>query len=254
MKKKYKYIIQFALVLFFSYHLIAQDEQPISDIKNIGRYIEGQGIELRIFPDRKSTLEIGLINGFLIERSDVGANNFIVIDTIRAYSADEWESILNLNVDNQELELAKDFYDNIDNKTGGNFDFQEGISFLKNQKSVEDFEFMVFILTAIKDKNSAQALGLRYIDNTVTEGDTYNYRVGLVSKNNQYDINSVPFTIRAEVGSMQYDNKVYVVEGDQELSFVWIEIPELSGYFVERLDEESGEYSQLNITPTVRFL
>jgi len=249
MNDKYKYIIQFSLVFFLSHNLIAQDQQPISDIKSIGRYIENQGIELRIFPDRKSTLEIGLINGFLIERSDVGSNNFIVIDTITAFSTDEWENILNLNVDNQELELAKDFYDNINNKKGGDFDFQQGISSLKNQKSVEDFEFMVFILTAIKDENAAQALGLRYVDNTVTEGETYSYRIGLVSKNNIYDINSIPFTIKAEVGSVQYENKVYVVEGDQELSFVWIEIPELSGYFVERLDEGADEYVQLNTTP-----
>ena len=78
MNDKYKYVIQFSLVFFLSHNLIAQDQQPISDIKSIGRYIENQGIELRIFPDRKSTLEIGLINGFLIERSDVGSNNFIV--------------------------------------------------------------------------------------------------------------------------------------------------------------------------------
>ena len=249
MNKKYKYIIQVSVFLFLSYHLIAQDQKPISDIKNIGRYVENQGIELRIFPDRKSTLEIGLINGFLIERSAAVSNNFTVIDTIRAYSDDEWESVLNLNVDNQQLELAKDFYDNIGNNKGGDFDFQEGISSLKNQKSVEDFEFMVFILTAIKDANAAQALGLRYIDNTVTEGETYSYRIRLMSENNLYDINSVPFTIKAEVDSVQYENKVYVVEGDQELSFVWIESPELSGYFVERLDEGADEYIQLNTIP-----
>ena len=85
-----------------------------------------------IFPDRKSTLEIGLIDGFYIERSDNNSNSFTVIDTVKAFSDDEWETILNINSNNQQLELAKDFYDNIDNKSGGNLNFEEGISSFAN--------------------------------------------------------------------------------------------------------------------------
>ena len=250
MQRKYKTIIGgLILSLLLGYSGISQEGSPTSDVKTIGRYISNQGIELRIFPDRKSTLELGLTDGFYIERSDANSNAFTVIDTVKPFSDDEWENILNINSDNQQLELAKDFYDNIGNKSGGNLNFEEGISSLKQQKAVEDFEFMVFILTAIKDENSAQALGLRYIDSTVLEGSSYTYRIGLVSSNNIYDINSVPYTIKAESGSVDYQNEVYVVQGDKELSFVWIETTDLSGYFVERLDPGKTEYIQLNKTP-----
>ena len=249
MKIKYNYIIQFSFVLFLSLNIFAQNDAPSSEIKNIGRYVENKGIELRIFPDRKSTLELGLINGFLIERSDNQSDSFIIIDTVKPYSQDEWVNIMNLNNNNQELELSKEFYDNIGQKSGGDVNLEEGISLLKSQKSIEDFEFMVFILTAIKDDKSAQALGLRYIDDTVIKGTTYTYRIGLVTKSDIYNINSVPSIIKAEDESIKYENKVYVVEGDQELSFVWIETPQLSGYFVARSDEDSEEYIQLNTTP-----
>ena len=255
MQIKYKIRIGgLILSLLLGYSGMAQEGMPTSDVKTIGRYISNQGIELRIFPDRKSTLELGLTDGFYIERSDANSNAFTVIDTVKPFSDDEWENILNINSDNQQLELAKDFYDNIGNKSGGNLNFEEGISSLKQQKAVEDFEFMIFILTAIKDENSAQALGLRYVDSTVLDGANYTYRIGLVSSNNIYDINSVPYTIKAENGSVDYQNEVYVVQGDKELSFVWIEKPDLSGYFVERLDPGKTEYIQLNKTPIYTLL
>ena len=186
MQIKYKIRIGgLILSLLLGYSGMAQEGMPTSDVKTIGRYISNQGIELRIFPDRKSTLELGLTDGFYIERSDANSNAFTVIDTVKPFSDDEWENILNINSDNQQLELAKDFYDNIGNKSGGNLNFEEGISSLKQQKAVEDFEFMIFILTAIKDENSAQALGLRYVDSTVLDGANYTYRIGLVSSNNK---------------------------------------------------------------------
>ena len=41
---------------------------PTSYINIVGRYTDGKGVELRFFPNKKSVLEVGLKNGFIIDR------------------------------------------------------------------------------------------------------------------------------------------------------------------------------------------
>ena len=89
MQIKYKTIIGGLILSLLLVHSgMSQEGAPTSDVKTIGRYISNQGIELRIFPDRKSTLESGLIDGFYIERSDANSNVFTVIDIVKPFSDD----------------------------------------------------------------------------------------------------------------------------------------------------------------------
>ena len=68
MKNKYTQIV-ITLILFLSINGYSQNTELTSKIQAVGRYVPGTGVELRFFPDRKSTLEIGIKNGFYIERS-----------------------------------------------------------------------------------------------------------------------------------------------------------------------------------------
>jgi hypothetical protein len=248
MKNKYKQVV-ITLILFLSINGYSQNTELTSKIQAVGRYVPGTGVELRFFPDRKATLNLGLKDGFYIERSIGITDDFTRIATIQPFSSAQWEEVLSLHSQNQDLELAKDFYDNLEISSGGNFDFEEGIASLKEQKAAEDFEYMVFLLTAIKDKFVAEALGLSYIDATAIEGETYQYRVKLVAKSNLYTIENVPYRITAEANDSQYKNKVYTKTGDKELSFIWLETPELSGYYVERANPGETEFVRLNKAP-----
>ena len=248
MKNKYTQVV-ITLILFLSINGYSQNTELTSKIQAVGRHIPGTGVELRFFPDRKSTLELGIKNGFYLERSTGSSDDFTRIATVQSFNSAQWEEVLSLHSQNQDLELAKDFYDNLEISSGGNLDFEEGIASLKEQKAAEDFEYMVFLLTAIKDKFVAEALGLSYIDATAIEGETYQYRVKLVAESNLYTIESVPYRITAEVNGSQYQNKVYTKTGDKELSFVWIETPELSGYYVERANPGETEFVRLNKAP-----
>lgn len=248
MKNKYTQIAM-ALILILSVNGYAQDNGLTSKIQTVGRYSPDVGVELRFFPDRKSTLEVGLKAGFHIERSTANSDDFTKIATIQPFSAAQWEEALSLHSQNRNLELAKDFFDDLQNPSGGNLDFEEGIANLKAQKAAEDFEYMVFVLTAIKDKLVAEALGLSYIDATAQEGETYQYRIKLVAPSNLYTIESVPYRITAEANGSQYKNKVYTKTGDKELSFVWIESPEISGCYVERANPGETEFVRLNKAP-----
>jgi len=234
---------------------------PVSYINLVGRYTEGKGVELRFFPDNKSVLEIGFKSGFILERmlndttikrTETDTLVFDEIARIFSYKDSQWETAVT-NEKSQEskndMEIARDFMKNIDKKEGIAFDFDKGIGDLKNQKSKEDYEYLVFALTALKNANVATALGLAYTDNTAVQGKSYYYRVRLIGKSDVYQIIPVNLAINAENLKKNYDNQVFVKQGDGELFFTWIDIPELSGYYVERANPGEDKFTQLNNAP-----
>ncbi|KUO61483.1 hypothetical protein APF79_01435 [bacterium BRH_c32] len=234
---------------------------PTSYINIVGRYTDGKGVELRFFPNKKSVLEVGLKNGFIIDRmlfdstdqrNETETPVYNEIARVFPFNDDRWGTTISneKNTDSRsELEIARDFLKNIDKKEGGAFDFEKGIAELKEQKSKEDFEYMIFALSAIKNAKVAIALGLAYTDTTVKKGETYIYRVRPIGKSNIYDIISVDYRILVDKPRNSFDNKVYVKQGDTELFFSWIEIPEISGYFVERANPGESTFIQLNEAP-----
>ena len=247
--KIFRHIIVFGFLICFSVGF-SQTEDATSKIKVVGRYVD-QGIELRFFPDKKQTLDIGLQNGFIIERASGKSSSFSEIGTTKPLSAAEWEALIasKSNIEEQEdIEMAYDFLQDIGTSQNEGVSFDEGISKLKEEKAKEDFQFMVFVLTAIKNEEVATGLGLGYIDTTAQQGQEYTYRVRLAGKSNIYSVESIPETIVARKNAVDYSNKVYTKVGDTQLSFLWVENSKLSGYYVERQDAR-GNFIRLNDTP-----
>ena len=268
--KRYKiclnFLIAFTLSATASY---AQDVDtllnPMSYIKTTGRYSVGKGIELRFFPDNKSILETGFKYGYVIDRmlydttmikNGTDSLKYVEIATISPYTDTQWESLIDRENDLEEknnLMLGFDFINNISNKTGGSFSLENGIAELNEQKSKEDFEYLVFALTALKSKNTAFAMGLAFTDSSVVEGNTYVYRVRPIGKSDIYTIIPVDYIIFAEELRSGYKNEVEVKQGDGELFFSWLDDPELSGYFIERADPGKTTYTQLNKAPIYKL-
>jgi hypothetical protein len=168
------------------------------------------------------------------------------------YKDDQWETVISKETkpeSRNELEIARDFLKNIDKKKSGSFNFDKGIAELKEQKNNEDFEYMIFALSALKNANVATALGLGYTDSSAVKGKTYYYRVRPVGKSEIYQIMPLDYRITAENLKNGYDNPVYVKQGDTELSFAWLVTPEISGYFVERANPGESTFTQLNDAP-----
>jgi fibronectin type 3 domain-containing protein len=251
-----KNITYILLILSFLLDIskINAQKKPISEIKAAARYTTN-GVELRFFPDRKKTLDLGLRAGFILERAEGNSQNFTEIARTKPFSETEWEQAM-LRAKTQDekiqIEIAQDFYISSQEKNGGELDFTEGIADLKQQKADEDFQFMVSILTAIKNTDAATGLGLAYIDTTIQTGKKYTYRVKLIENSSVYEIKSVPVSVETTLNENQYKNKVYVKTGDTQLGFVWEDHPDLSGIDVER--EINGVYKKLNDAPiyTVR--
>jgi hypothetical protein len=251
--KNTKYII-LVISLFLGITKINAQEKPVSKIKAAARY-SANGVELRFFPDRKKTLELGLQSGFILERADRNSNNFTEIARTNSFSEAEWEQALQRAKTEEEkiqIEISQDFYIASKEKNGGKLDFSTGIADLKQQKADEDFQFMVSVLTAIKNADAAKGLGLSYVDTTVKAVKEYTYRVKLVENSSVYKIESVPVTVETIKNKSIYKNKVYIKTGDTQLGFVWEDHPNLSGVDVER--KINGVFKKLNDAPiyTVR--
>ena len=246
--------ILLAISLFLSITKINAQEKPISKLKVAARYTTN-GVELRVIPDRKKTLDLGLHSGFIVERANGTSSNFVEIARTKPFSEEEWALTLQRVTTEEEkiqIEISQDFYISSQEKSGGKMDFSAGIADLKQQKADEDFQFMVSILTAIKNAEAAKGLGLSYVDNSVQTGKSYSYRIKIIANSEVYEIKSVPVTIQTTINSNQYENKVYIKTGDTQLGFVWEDHPNLSGVDIER--QIKGVFKKLNNAPiyTVR--
>ncbi|MCH8494641.1 MAG: hypothetical protein LAT57_03295 [Balneolales bacterium] len=231
----------------------ASDEFTVS-VKLGARYVANTGVELRLFPERKNVLEAGLRDGFIIERRLSTDANFTEIARTAPLSDEEWEALIlseaEENMDRADnLDLAYAFYQNIFEARGGTFSLDGGIASLREQRANEDFEFAVFILTAVRDSAVAAALGLGYTDTTVQAGQEYEYQVRPAGEVAIYTIVNDPITIRTESDENPYENPVFVYEDDTRLLFQWFETEHVAGYFVERKGPGDDEFVRLNDAP-----
>lgn len=246
--KKYSLIICIGFLLLFSVFTNAQQE-PTTVIKTKGRFINNS-VELRFFPDRKSTMNLAFKAGFIIERAENNTNRFTEIGRAIPFTDLQWQEAANKTNDQEEkneLELAQDFYLDVLEDSGSFMSFNNGIEDIKNQKAAEDFQLMVSLLTAIKNPTAAKGLGFSYVDYTVKKGTDYTYRVKLATTSPIYKITSVPYQIKTVSSNSGVKNKVYVKTGDTKLGFVWKDHTDLSGVDVERTID--GKNVKLNDAP-----
>ena len=254
-------ILSMVLFMFFS-SINAQesnDEQPTSVINLVARYSpEENAVEMRFFPDKKSILYSGIKNGFVVERAEITEGiileadlKYIKIAEVFPYNEAQWTAAFSKGNEETKhnLNLAKDFFDNMDKQTGGKFNFDEGIKEMKEQKSKEDFEYLIFVMNAIKDKDVAEAIGLSYTDKSVQKGKNYLYRIKLNKEpKSSYKVVGLPFNIETAI-KKETERKIFMVTGDKELTFLWEENDMVSGALVERKNNQTGNYEPLNETP-----
>ncbi len=258
-----KQIIFIVLLFLVVVNSNAQDnksDKPKSTINTVARYTNNV-VELRFFPDKKPVLYTGIKNGFIIERTDLSKMpedaegiddlTFTKIGETKAYNETEWaEAFSKADTETKhDLELAKDFFDAIGDKKGGKFNFKEGIKAMKEQKSTEDFEYLIFVLNAIKNKEVAKALGLDFTDLNVEKNKNYIYRIKLATQPKLYIVQSEPFSIETKEVSKEIERKIYVKPGDTKLSFLWEENDMISGALVERKNNQTGKWESMTNAP-----
>lgn len=254
-----KTTIAFTFLLIVSVMGYAQpsENEFTGTIRIGGRYLEGEGIELRFFPNKKAILETGFRQGFSVERSTAGTSNFTEIARIKPFTEAQWNAAMAEHKGDPEtvdmLDLAREFLKSAMTPRGGSFDFEQGINALRQQKADEDFEYAVFMLSAVRNANVAKGLGLSYFDKTVSPQSTYTYRIKTVGTSPVYTLVPEPYTITAKPDNTPYANEVFVYEGDTELNFTWEESDLLSGNFIERQAPGETIFTALNTNPIINL-
>lgn len=261
MKNSLKNIILFgfAIISFIANAQDEQSEKPSCSINVVARYIDNS-VEMRFFPDKKQILNAGIKNGFIIERADItvipeGLDDFNKLPFVKvgetlAYTEQQWLEIKAKSDEliKKDLELSKDFYDSMDKNKGSVFNFEAGIKDMNEQKSKDDFEYLIVVMNAIKCKEAAFALGLGFVDKSVEVNKIYIYRIILNGESKTYDITNVPFTIETKPEIFK-QRKIYVKPGDTSLSFMWDENDMVSGTIVERKNPKTGTWDLLTKAP-----
>lgn len=251
-------IIAFVLTPLFGAY--AQNGNPENDefattIKVTGRYVEDTGIELRYFPEKRLVMEAGFREGFIIERSLAGQDDFAEIARLLPYDDVGWEDLMQ-EAEGEAfdlLDLARNYLEVALTPKGGTFDFETGISGLRQQRGDEDFEHAVFVLTAAREARVAEALAMSFTDENVIEGETYTYRVRTVSTPPIYNLVPEPFTIEASLDEHTFDNEVFFYEGDTWINFVWEEDEQLSLYEVERRNPGAQDFIRVTDAPRINL-
>lgn len=231
----------------------ATAEEFHTSIKIMGRYIDGTGIELRLFPQNKTVLDAGLRSGFILERSLEGESDFTEIARMNPWPEDQWMEVLSRETEGSDsyniIELAMDFLEASEEASGGTFDFEQGIGALRQQRSDEDFEFLVFMITALLEPAAAQGLALAFTDSEVIPGETYVYRASVIAPPEIYEIIPAPYSIEALEGAIDYSQEVYFYEDEEQISFIWEESDLLFGFDVERRNPGETAFNQINEAP-----
>ncbi len=256
--KKYIFLL---ITLLSSVAIFAQAEKPEAHINTLGRYKNGK-VELRFLPDKKQVLADGIKDGFVIQRALFEEDVFTLEDldfkTIgksKAFTPAKWSKAIRKATGKTKdlLQLAKDFSENLDKSSGGTFSLDDGIKELKNAKAKEDFEFMIFGMSALRNTEVAQAVGISFDDPNVRPNQRYVYRVLLAKNTTKFDIHSEPTLVQTKEVVYQ-ERDIYVKLGDTKLSFQWEETDGVSGVLVERKDPNSNQWKLLSETPAYNLL
>ncbi|WP_341221372.1 hypothetical protein [Polaribacter atrinae] len=261
MKHIQKYIV-LLLILFMYMPYIAQEKAkitPSSNINIVDRY-KDNAVELIYFPDKNKALYQGLKKGFLVERAELNDSIFSLeelkfkkLDEVFPYTEENWKKALATSNEEEKknLNLAKEFYDNREVETGGQFSFDKGIKEMKEQKFKEDFAYLLFVMNAIKDNKVAKALGLSYTDKTAELNKKYVYRISLNEAIDGYSVKEALSVIEIKKEEETINREIFVKTWDSKLTFIWEENDMVSGAFIERKNNVTGVFELLNKNPVL---
>ncbi|PPK94792.1 hypothetical protein LY01_01544 [Nonlabens xylanidelens] len=255
--KKYIIIIVLALFSIPSMAQFTENVKPSSTINVIGRYTDN-AVELIYFPDKNKALYQGLKKGFIIERAEFSESSdtltYKKIAEVFPYEEDAWSTLMANSKEEtkKDITLAKEFYDNREKQSGGKFSFDEGIKEMQEQKFKEDFEYIIFVMNAIKNNTIARALALSYTDKTVEENKEYVYRISLKEKLENYTVGQGMCLMETLKESDKVERDIYVKTWDKKLTFIWEENDMITGAHVERKNNATGEFELLNKKPVLK--
>ncbi|MGQ9642526.1 MAG: fibronectin type III domain-containing protein [Ignavibacterium sp.] len=250
-------------IVFINYSIIfSQDKTDTIEIVGKANIVllaraDKDSIVLRWGPSTPGGWVIANRIGYNIEKirisSDTlfGAENFIKLNNspIKPLSLDEWKaSVPKENVFSAIAAQAiygKRFIPQALN--------ENNLNALKNaaDELVNRFSFALF--AADNDAQTASAMGLRFVDRDVKEGERYLYRVFLSANTNEYSFDTgYVFVDVAPAEKFPAPLDLSFESGDESITLKWKDNPLLkfSGYYLYR-SEDGKDFKKLNDMPVI---
>jgi len=204
-------------------------------------------IEVKFIPSSKEQMQLGLNNGYVIERSEGKSSTFLPIATIRSYTKAQWEDLIKLEEDTSiksRLEMVMDILF-APKGNDGPISLEDGIGELKEARNKEGLAFGIYIMAALQSMKGAEALGLGFTDKNIKEGSSYKYRIRMSEKSNisgETEVNASKILVTNGI-------KIDVFPGEHKISFAWTPSPNIAGYLVERAEGNSNKFTSLTNMP-----
>lgn len=262
MKVSYSLILLFMLILILSQTILSQDNvddkiQPgKAEIILIAR-ADKDSVVLRWAPSTPGGWITGNKIGYNIERVKISFENQIKPEDferlnpepVKPLSVEEWKT--KASKDNVFSAIAvQAIYGKL--FTPKALD-ENNLNALKNAADELMNRYSFALFAADNDANTAQAMGLRWVDKNVKEGESYAYRVYVAQKTSDYSFDTAYVAVDIQTAEkIPAPMELTFESGDGNITLKWKDNPviKFSGYYVYR-SEDGKEYKKLNELPLV---
>ncbi len=211
----------------------------------------GDSVVLRWAPTTPGAWRLASQYGYRIyrrrlEKSDLGLPELLTPTPIHPWPPETWKQ--QLDTTNRFMLMAAEVL------YGRTAPPARGISGLLAAAELLRNRFAFALFAADMDRLAAQGLGLRFVDTTITPGETYLYTVTTAVPDSLYPIEAGDAAAATAVVD-QTPRPIGVVarEGDGKITLQWMDHPGLTAYWIERSDDRGKTYWRLNRMPYTRL-
>jgi len=252
-----KFQIHVILILFFiiniSSTLFAQNAKTpvVSKIALMARN-GNDSIVLRWLTDDKKLFRNGLQNGYRIFRAELNGNKygkFNKVADVKLWDKAKWDKTL-ANFKDTNVQAYKYL------KMGYAFTIDRAKNVPKEITSLDDIKLAIAqndlmllfaTMASCMDAQSAEALGLRWVDRNITPGSKYKYRIEAIAVPEKKENEGTEIEAVAEQTKLNSTAKVWPVEGETNIAVKW-SFPEepFIGYSLERSEDGGRTFKRIN--------
>jgi hypothetical protein len=252
-----KFQIHVILILFFiiniSSTLFAQNSKTpvVSKIALMARN-GNDSIVLRWLTDDKKVFKNGLQNGYSIFRAENNGNKygkFNKVADVKLWDKAKWDKTLASYTDTN-VQAYKYL------KMGYAFTIERAKNVPKEITSIDDIKLAIAqndlmllfaTMASCMDAQSADAMGLRWVDKNITPGSKYKYRIEAISVPEKKENEGTEIEAVAESPKLNATAKVWPIEGETNILVKWA-FPEepFIGYSMERSDDGGKTFKKIN--------
>ncbi|MBI1306965.1 MAG: hypothetical protein GC181_10220 [Bacteroidetes bacterium] len=247
------YMLFTAGLLFFSGSVKAQKEmvEEKAQIALMPR-TANDSIVLRWLTSDAELLSAGIDNGYLIKRSDLENgkwSKYKEVATVKTWAKKDWDKTLNQfkDTNSKEYRYFKMAYELVINRNKYLPTDISDFSAIQMAKAQNDLMFLFSILASCNDRVSSEAMGLRWVDKTVTPGMKYKYSIELKSPKEGLTLDPTEIETETKPYQTNAQAKLTAIENEVNITLHWLIAEEpLIGYSLERSQDGGKSYTRLN--------